>query len=65
MSTKLLRIKSVIEIVGLSRSTIYALCSKGLFPKQIKISERCVGWIDSEINDFINQRIASSTMQLN
>lgn len=56
MKNKLLRIRSVIEKVGLSRSTIYALCKQGKFPKQVCISERCVGWLENEIDDFLNQR---------
>lgn len=56
MKNKLLRITSVISKVGLSRSTIYSLCKQGKFPKQVQITERCVGWLESEIDEFLNQR---------
>lgn len=56
MQNKILRIRSVIEKVGLSRSTIYALCKSGKFPKQICITDRCVGWLEEEIDEFLNQR---------
>jgi len=30
--------------------------SKGLFPKQIKMGIRSVGWLESDIDDFILQQ---------
>jgi len=53
MSLKILNKFAVIDKTSLSIATIYRLMSKGLFPKQIKMSMRSVGWLESDINDFI------------
>jgi len=45
---------------GLSRSTIYALISHGEFPSQIQLGPRAVGWVASEITDWIEARIDQS-----
>lgn len=57
---KILRIKSVIEQTGMSRSHIYHLSSKGLFPKSISLvpGGAAVGWLESEVQDWIEARIA-------
>ena len=50
-----------VEIVtGLSRSSIYAKMEDGTFPKTIKLSKRSVGWLESEIQDWLNERISAS-----
>jgi len=55
MTKKILRLTSVIERTGCSRSTIYSMISIGKFPNSIKIGSRSVGWLESEINDWIEQ----------
>lgn len=55
---RLLRIRQVCERTGLSRSTIYELVSEHELPKPIQISTRTVGWVESEIDGFIRERIA-------
>jgi len=56
---KLIRIKSVIALTGLSKSYIYDLCKKGLFPKSIQLvpGGTSVAWVKSEIMDWIDSRI--------
>jgi prophage regulatory protein len=56
VSFKILRIKEVCQKAGLSRSTIYVLISQDLFPKSIVLASRRVGWIESEIDDWIQQK---------
>jgi|694.fasta_scaffold17189_2 prophage regulatory protein len=41
---KLLKIKQVIDMTGLSRSTIYKYISENKFPGQIRIGYRSVAW---------------------
>jgi predicted DNA-binding transcriptional regulator AlpA len=53
---KILRLKEVLERVGLSRATWYRLVASGDAPQQVKISIRRVGWIDTGIDDFIISR---------
>ena len=61
MSTSLLRLKVVKARTGLSRSSIYLRMAEGTFPKQITLgSPRAVGWVDSEIDTWIESRIQES-----
>ncbi|MGH8580606.1 MAG: helix-turn-helix transcriptional regulator [Gammaproteobacteria bacterium] len=62
MNDRILRLSSVLEITGLSRSTIYSLVAKGVFPKQIKLSEKASGWLDSEVSAWIDSRVQASRM---
>jgi len=45
---------------GLSRSTIYELVSAGRFPAPIQLTDRTVGWLDREIEDWIASRVMQS-----
>jgi prophage regulatory protein len=58
---KLIRIKSVIELTGLSKSYIYALANKGLFPQSIQLvpGGTSVAWVKSEVLAWIDSRIQS------
>lgn len=42
---------------GLSRSYVYELSKQGKFPKSVKLTEKSVGWVESEVNEWIEQRI--------
>jgi prophage regulatory protein len=55
-----LRRKQVERIVGLSRSQIYALAKLHQFPKPIRLGARAVGWLSSEIDAWLADRIAAS-----
>ena len=60
MSTKLLRLRTVQDWTGLSRSTIYALQANGKFPESISIGARSVAWSSSDIEAWINEQILAS-----
>jgi len=60
MSHIILRLPTVITRTGLSRSTIYLMMSKKQFPLPISLGDRAVGWIEEEINNWIEQRIGNS-----
>jgi prophage regulatory protein len=51
---RILRIKTVLERTGLSRSTMYRKMDNGTFPRNIKISMRCAGWRESAIAEWLN-----------
>ena len=53
---KILKLKQVIEIVGISRSTLYGMVQSGDFPKQLKLSTRSSGWLQSEVKNWIESR---------
>lgn len=58
MANQVLRLPEVIQITGLSRSTIYREMSIGRFPTRIYLGARCVGWLSSEIAEWVELRIA-------
>lgn len=56
----ILRLPAVKSRTGLSRSTIYLRITKGTFPTPISLGDRAVGWLESEINDWITSHIKAS-----
>ena len=57
---KILRLPLVEDRTGLPRSTIYLKVSQGEFPQPISLGYRSVGWVEEEINSWIEQRIQTS-----
>ncbi len=58
--SKILRLKSVQTLTGLSRSAIYAKAKTGEFPKSIALGIRTVGWLEADVVSWIDQRVAAS-----
>lgn len=56
MAKKFLRLPSVIDRTGYSRSSIYALVAKGEFPRMYRLGGRAVAWLESEVEEWIDQR---------
>ena len=58
-SNKLVRIRAVLKLTGLSRSYIYQLADKGLFPQSIQLvpGGLSVAWVEQEVLDWIESRI--------
>jgi prophage regulatory protein len=54
-----IRLPQVMELLGLSRSSIYAMVAAGRLPAPIAIGLRARGWLKSEVTDFIRQRAAA------
>lgn len=59
-SIRMLRLPDVMLKTGLSRSQIYRLITLGSFPTQIQLGDRSSGWIESEIDRWLTDRIAMS-----
>ena len=55
---KLERLNDVIDRTGYSRAWIYELIKKNSFPKPVKIGSRSIAFVESEIDAWINERIA-------
>lgn len=55
---KLVRLPEIIARTSLSRSTIYEMMALGRFPRPVKLNLRSNGWIEDEINDWLDSRIA-------
>lgn len=53
---RIIKIREVIAMTGLSRSSIYLQIKKGIFPVQVKLSTRSSVWLWSEINGWLVSR---------
>ena len=60
MSHNILRLPEVLARTGLSRSSIYLRIAEGRFPVPISLGGRAVGWIEAEIQEWLEDRIQAS-----
>ena len=56
---RILKLKEVLTRTGLGKTTLYMLISNGDFPQQIPLGLRAVGWLESEIDAWILEKIES------
>lgn len=49
-------VKTVVAKTGLSRSTVYAYVSIGLFPKQRRLGVRRIAWLASDVRAWMTSR---------
>ena len=58
---RFLRMPEVLRITGISRAQVYVLMSQNKFPRQTKISDggKAAGWLQSEVAEWMNERLAS------
>lgn len=56
----ILRWPEVSKRVPISRSHAHALAAQGKFPKPIKLGPRASGWLESEISQWLADRVAAS-----
>ncbi|ELA7921201.1 AlpA family transcriptional regulator [Vibrio alginolyticus] len=54
---RLITLREVIALTSLSRASIYNYISKNMFPRQISVGERSVRWIESEVQEWIRQKV--------
>ena len=54
---KILRLDGAKAASGLSRSTIYNMMATGDFPQSILLGARAIGWLESDVQLWINSRI--------
>ncbi|MBU3893073.1 AlpA family transcriptional regulator [Serratia rubidaea] len=64
MSQNLIRLPDVQRRTGYSKAWIYRLISQGKFPASVKIGTRAIAFVESEIDDWVNQRIADSRKEV-
>lgn len=60
MQDKIYRRPHVESLVGLSRSTLYAMIAEGTFPKPIKLGKRAVGWRQSDVLTWLASRTSEA-----
>lgn len=54
---RLIKLAKVMDNTGLSRSTIYKYISNGSFPKPVSLGVRNVAWVESEVEDWVLEKI--------
>lgn len=52
----ILRTNDVIQLTGLSRSTLWRLERAGNFPERIQLGANSVGWLEADINAWLDSR---------
>jgi prophage regulatory protein len=57
---KILRLRAAKDLTGLSRSSIYLMMRAGTFPKNISLGARAVGWLEADIQAWIDSRISAT-----
>lgn len=57
---RVLRWPEVQQRTGLCRSHVHSLAAKSKFPAPIKLGGRASGWLESEVNAWIAERVAES-----
>ena len=60
MTNRILRLPDVLDLTGLARSSLYAGMAAGQFPKSIKIGQRAVGWLEADIQNWIETKVLES-----
>lgn len=53
---RILRIKEVIEMVGVSRTTLWRMECRGEFPRRVPLSSRSIGWRYQDVDSWIKSR---------
>jgi prophage regulatory protein len=57
---KIVRLKAAKDWTGLSRSTIYAMMKNKTFPQSLSLGARAIGWLESDIQAWIDSRLSTS-----
>ncbi|MCW9640984.1 AlpA family transcriptional regulator [Klebsiella michiganensis] len=60
MSQSLIRLSEVQRRTGYSKAWIYRLMADKRFPTSVKIGSRAIAFIESEVDEWINERIEAS-----
>ncbi|CAI1805730.1 helix-turn-helix transcriptional regulator [Serratia ficaria] len=60
MANTLIRLPEVQRRTGYSKAWLYRLMSQGEFPTSVKIGTRAIAFVESEIDEWVDQRIVES-----
>lgn len=59
-TTSILRLPDVEARCAVNRRTLYYWIERGLFPRPISLGPRTVGWLDRDVEAWINERAQAS-----
>ncbi|MBC7705735.1 MAG: AlpA family phage regulatory protein [Rhodoferax sp.] len=53
------RLPAVLKYLSISKSTLYSMIASGHFKRPIKLGARAVGWLTSDVTEFVEARAAA------
>lgn len=62
---KFLRLKEVMTLTALSRSSIYKFMAEERFPQTLSLGDRAVAWLESEIEEWMEDKLLQRTQEGN
>lgn len=62
--TRLIRLPEVKARVGLSRSSIYLRISESTFPAPVRLGEKSVAWLETDIDRWIQARLSAADREV-
>ncbi|WP_330983227.1 MULTISPECIES: AlpA family transcriptional regulator [Enterobacterales] len=65
MHPTFIRLPEVLRRTGYSKAWIYRLISQKRFPAAVKLGERSIAFVESEIDEWVNQLIAKRDQHKN
>lgn len=54
---RLIKLKEVMHITTLGRSTIYKYMAEDCFPKSVSLGDRAVAWVEDEVQDWMMEKL--------
>ena len=55
---KFIKLPTVMDLTGYRRTAIYQKIAEGTFPAPVKLGPRAVAWLSTEIDAWIDERVA-------
>lgn len=56
---RFIKLPAVLNVSGMSRTQVYKLMGEGRFPRSVRLSARSVAWVESQVQDWMAQRVAA------
>ncbi|MBB1292376.1 MAG: prophage regulatory protein [Pseudoalteromonas rhizosphaerae] len=54
---RFIKLKTVMQKTSLGHSSIYKFIAEGTFPKQVSLGAKSVAWLESEVDDWIEEKV--------
>ncbi|HAU4929969.1 helix-turn-helix transcriptional regulator [Aeromonas hydrophila] len=59
VDVRILSMRDLTEKLGVGKSTIYSMIGEGRFPRGTRITAQKVGWLSSQVDEWIHSRFAA------